>query len=462
MFDEAGESLPRPTALEWTALNPEIVAVDRNGVVTAVAEGQGSVQVSAADRGTAGLSVVVTALPAAGPTGIRFDPPMLSITAGETRNFAYTVYGASGEALPGVSVDLEASPAGSVTISENSITGRETGVAFVRVPGAGEESVAGQMGVAVVAAGGGSAACDRSRYKVVWCDIANPPAVMNQPGVSMTLRVDVGREPPPDCAPPRRAWPQQQSPDAIVFSIAGVADIAADGKLTALSPGVVTMRAFVEGVECDRPAKFGVGQNVGGAWSFECANGDRGELSLPASRDILMLACGGHGFQAGGCHNGSALQLLEGTSCVEPCADCAKGSCSGVGTSYSGGGMDYPDESRLCSEKTPCPNAVFVDCAGTDRGPADILGPDRRRQRECLYLRSSGPGGSCGGHHGGTYCTEGRCFHPEDGTYERCFESNSDGDLVSCWATHDGITEACDCDGFNYTCAQKGFELCSR
>ena len=78
-----------PKLVTWTSSDENIAAVDRNGLVTVI--GNGSVTITAAAGGTAGICEITADIPAVPPTGVTVSPANRNLTLGFTAQLTASV-----------------------------------------------------------------------------------------------------------------------------------------------------------------------------------------------------------------------------------------------------------------------------------------------------------------------------------------------------------------------------------
>lgn len=390
-------------------------------------------------HGERSLVISVAVSPPPGPTGVRFTPAVLSLEVETSATLSYEVYDAQGHAIAAPGPLLLATPSDGLSVNGTSVTALKAGHVTLNAKLADGTLLAGSLNTfnqPHMKAGSSNEPCDGSVLKVAWAAFANPPEGFNRPDASMTLLLDVVALLPESCPFPKSARAWEQSPEAIRFSVGGVADITADGLLTAQSPGWTTMTATLDGADVGDPWRFSVGLDIGGAWTFDCENGDHGSISVEAELKYALPACGAHGFHAGGCGQGSLAISRNGTSCVSPCTDCSGSSpkqCSGQGQ-VTTGGRPTPGcatctqgvaDDLLCSDATPCKGSEvgFGDCAGHAGLNSRILGPDSVKTDTCTYTRAMSSAPTCSGMNTNLTCAqcamnEATKYHNHD--YEVC------------------------------------------
>ena len=299
---------PVTTAITWTSLDPGIVGVTSDGLVSALAPGVGSVRATA-DSVTAVAVVVVTRVPTA---SVRVTPAAASVVVGAAQQLAATAYDAAGNALVGRDVAWSSrdpgiaavSSTGQVTaitpgtvivdatiegqVASATITVRPAPVAKVSVtPASSSVGVGGTVGLsAAVADANGNSLAGRT---VAWPSRAPPvarvaargpgtggaagtaPLPAPSEGVSGTAAVRVVAPTPTavasvDVSPSAAtllqgtarvfaATPRASDGTAItgrtvtwLSSALGVANVTSSGLVTAVAPGTVTIAATVDGI----------------------------------------------------------------------------------------------------------------------------------------------------------------------------------------------------------------------
>lgn len=122
------QGAPVAATVTWTSLDPAVVSVTSDGLVTALTPGVGSVRATA-DNVTAVAVVVVTRVPAA---SVRVTPPAATLVVGASQQIAATAYDAAGNALAGRDVSWTSrDPAVAAVSSTGQVTAIAPGTATV-------------------------------------------------------------------------------------------------------------------------------------------------------------------------------------------------------------------------------------------------------------------------------------------------------------------------------------------
>lgn len=132
---------PVAATVVWTSLDPGVVSVSAEGLVTAIAPGVGSVRATA-DSVTAVAVVVVSRAPAA---AVRVTPATATLAAGATQQLTAVPYDAAGNALAARTVSWSSRAPGVAAVSSSGqVTAIAPGTATV------DATVEGQVASAVI------------------------------------------------------------------------------------------------------------------------------------------------------------------------------------------------------------------------------------------------------------------------------------------------------------------------
>ena len=207
--------------VSWSSSNAAVATVDANGKVTAVKAGTATITAKAGDK-TATCSVTVAAKVIA-VTGVTLDKTSLSLTEGDAATLKATV-----------------TPANA---TNKTVTWSSSDASVASVDGNGKVTAL-KLGSATITAtaGGQSATCEVTVDPVPVDSITlNKTSVTLKVGQSITLTATVN---PSNATDKTVTW---NSSDPTV------ATIDADGKLTAITPGLVTIYANAGGtfVTCE-------------------------------------------------------------------------------------------------------------------------------------------------------------------------------------------------------------------
>lgn len=211
---------PVEATITWTSLDPGVVSVTSDGLVTALAPGVGSVRATA-DNVTAEAAVVVARVPAA---SVRVSPATASLTAGATQQVTATAYDAGGNLLAGRNV---------------SWTSRDPKVASVSSTGLVTAIDSGTANVVATVEDQTAAAVITVRPAPVAKVTVTPAASSVGVGGTVALAVAVTDANGTALAGRAVAW---------TSSASGVARVDANGVVTGAAAGTATVTATSEGV----------------------------------------------------------------------------------------------------------------------------------------------------------------------------------------------------------------------
>ncbi|MEM6672684.1 MAG: hypothetical protein AAF726_07550 [Planctomycetota bacterium] len=392
LYDSLGGLIDANPDVMWTSETPEIALVDGGGAIDARAEG--TAVIAATDGGRRVANVIVEVVPTNAasddPIAIRFDPPVLTLVAGNAGAPSYSLTNAVGSTVPAPSSLRFVSDGESVSVDPltGAISALGEGLASVRAVLVENDEATPLDGQLLVLILDGDEpmeppGCD---WEIVDGDFYGPPTLYSMPGLAAELRTLVYEQKRcvntgPTTINGVEIRVRQMAPQRVSIAEPGVARIDAGGLLASVAPGrtrVVGILDRADGSQVEVPGfMVTVLPRLGGRWRLDAANGDSGVIELPATPAIVekradvLSVDGTLGFMNGAPLPTASTIRLRGTgaffagSSFPLCDADAAIRCSSLLIA------DIFDLSGACSENQPgrlrASSAPFITYCAEDR-----------------------------------------------------------------------------------------------